>query len=194
MSVASARHLKEPPVRADLTLALDWYALTVAPQREMATKRDLEERGQSIIVPMQPVRTRASRHARRIVESRRPLIAGYVFVGVDGRIPFEVYRQAKGYRDIVKFANTPAKVDRRQLQAILDLVEQMTLEPIPGPPRWAVGQNVTVFGRHATIAAVLKNRVRVLQEFLGSTREIVVSSSKLEAIPQEALAKQAKYA
>ena len=168
--------------------ALTWYALTVAPQRELAVKSDLEAEGLPLIVPMEPVWKRVSRHARRLERTERPLIPGYVFAGARGRIPFEIYRKAKAYRDVVKFAGVPAPVDPRQLQAILDLVDQMEAPPMPGQTVWQIGQGVKVLGRRGTITAILKHKVRVLQDFLGSSREIVVQTNKLEAIAQETLA------
>jgi transcription antitermination factor NusG len=173
--------------------ALTWYALTVAPQRELTVRGDLEAEGQRIIVPMEPVWRRASRHARRLERTERPLIPGYVFAGARGRIPFEIYRKAKAYRDVVKFAGIPAPVDHRQLQAIIDLVAQMEAPPMPGQTVWQIGQGVKVLGRRGTITAILKHKVRVLQDFLGAFREIVVQTSKLEAVAQETLAVNANH-
>ena len=169
--------------------ALTWYALTVAPQRELTVRIDMEAEGQRIIVPMEPVWRPPSRHqnSRDYKRTVRPLIPGYVFAGVNGRIPYEIYRTSKAYRDVVKFAGIARPVNRSQLQAILDLVEQMDEPPRPGQTIWNVGEGVKVLGRRSTIVAVLKHKVRVLQDFLGSSREIEVSVAKLEKLPQERL-------
>ena len=169
---------------------LTWYALITAPQREVAARIDLEAEGQRVIVPMEPVWRPPSRHqnSRDYKRSERPLIPGYAFAGVNGRIPYEIYRTSKAYRDVVKFAGIARPVNRAQLQAILDLVEQMEEPPRPGQTIWRVGQHVKVFGRRRPIIAVLKHHVRVMQEFLGAMRPVDVPFDKLEAIPQERLA------
>ena len=165
---------------------LTWYALITAPQREVAARIDLEAEGQRVIVPMEPVWRPPSRHqnSRDYKRSERPLIPGYAFAGVNGRIPYEIYRTSKAYRDVVKFAGIARPVIRSQLNAILDLVEQMERPPKPGQTIWNVGEGVKVLGRRSTIVAVLKHKVRVLQEFLGSSREIEVPITKLEKLTQ----------
>jgi transcription antitermination factor NusG len=179
--------------------ALTWYALAVTATRELAVAKDLRGTALTILIPMETNWHRVSRHANRMELVERPLLPAYIFAGCRGAFPFRALDETRLYCEPVRHARELAVIPANQIQEVLDLAEQIKPLARPGQQSFQVGMSVQFAhgpftGQHAVVAAVLKQKVKIIHQFLGSSREITVKSTELKTLPQEKLAVNANHA
>src|SRR5262249_60023641 len=94
--------------RASFPIGAAWYVARTAPHRETSAGKRIEEAGYGCYLPMQ---TRTIRHARRVLEVKRPLFARHLFVQIDpSRQGFYPVRLCRGVEEILGATGIPCRV------------------------------------------------------------------------------------
>jgi transcription antitermination factor NusG len=163
---------------------LDWFALTVPPQREFAAVADLAGQSLTALAPVRQTWRRISRHVKRRELVSAPLLTGYVFLGVKGRLPWAKLRSIKTVRGVVKFNDAPAKVDHRQLSTLVELAAQMSPpEDDSKPPVFTKGEIVNI------VNGLMTGTRAPIEAILGKRAVLAVGNQKI-TVPLTVLAKQ----
>lgn len=109
---------------------LNWYALTVPPQKELAAEQILRRVGYAAFVPVEPRYPRKNRYARtrdKKAEPRNfPQLPRYVFAGFDareneGEIPLFRLSSLNVITGVVGFNGTPAKLREEAVKKLMQL-------------------------------------------------------------------------
>lgn len=113
-------HELPPRVEPPVGLALRWYAVRVAPQCEARAHHDLRAAGVVSWVPTyrQWVNRRRGGTVARWRHVERPLLVGYILVGVRSPADWSAIRTAEGYAYTVSADGDPVEIP---LAAVVDL-------------------------------------------------------------------------
>ncbi|HET8550560.1 MAG TPA: transcription termination/antitermination NusG family protein [Bryobacteraceae bacterium] len=106
-----------------------WFALTIAPQHELAVKQHLESKGYEASVPVYRVRRRWSDRVKTIT---LPLFPGYAFCrfAMAERAPV---LNTPGVRGAVSFASKLVPLEDHEIERIHRMAESgLNLEPLAG--------------------------------------------------------------
>jgi transcription antitermination factor NusG len=92
-----------------------WLALVVRSRHEKSVKTILDSKGYRTAVPL--VRCIHKRRSGSAWDSQKPLIAGYVFAGLDRENPFRLVT-TPGVVQIVSFGNEPGTIPEAEIEAL----------------------------------------------------------------------------
>lgn len=95
-----------------------WYVVQLKPNAEAIAKRNLQRQGVQIFAPFEELQVR---RARKLVQTRRALFPGYLFVSFD---PYAVSQRTvnstMGISRLVSFAeDRPARVPRELISSLM---------------------------------------------------------------------------
>lgn len=99
---------------------LEWYALSVASQRERAVFHELDDIGVVPFCPMMTRNVRVSPFSKRREERQFPKIPGYVFVGFQGPEDWWLVKDVDRVRGRVGFDGQPSVIPCAQIQSLMD--------------------------------------------------------------------------
>lgn len=127
---------------------LVWYAIQTNPNCEARAELGLLERGFVAYLPRE-VRwhrpTRRGKAAPERVRKARPLMIGYLFVGMCGLQSIYAVRQVDGVRAVVGVNGSPVQIPDRTIQKLLDREERGFFDetrPVRGKHK--AGDKVTI--------------------------------------------------
>lgn len=127
---------------------LTWYAVQTNPNCEERAELGLLERGFVAYLPREVKwhrPTRRGKAAPERVKKARPLMTGYLFVGMCGLQSIYHVRQTDGVRSVVGVNGTPVRIPERFIHKLLDREERGFFDetrPIRGKHR--PGDKVTI--------------------------------------------------
>jgi transcription elongation factor/antiterminator RfaH len=165
----------------ELQPATRWYAVQTRPASERFAEENLRRQGYDTYLPQ--VR-RTVRHARRQRDVLRPLFPRYLFVALDVETAgWRSVRGTFGVRSLVMEGERPLPVPRGLVERMIAVSDadgriDLRCELAPGSPvKFLRGPFANRLG---TLAARKDaDRVAVLLEILGATREVEVDPADL---------------
>lgn len=172
---------------------MDWYAIVVPAQKELAVRSMLAKAGLEVIVPVEMKWKRKGRHVRRagrMVECEYPLMPRYVFVGFERQPDWWYLRNlefADGRKVVQSVLGTngmPKPLTREAVDALKGLQFAIpTFNPHKGVRVGDTAQFIygPMRGQIAKVRKIVAKRARVLVELFNSWKEITVPLELLEA-------------
>lgn len=182
--------------------AYRWYALTTAPQKELAVQKILDRDGFATFVATKTefrYVNRTARVQRRKVERTYPLMARYVFVGMNegtpgwGRISAFMHSvgdaRGRAITGVIGQNGKPSPIPHDPLRDLMVRHASGRFNA-PGYQRWmetrrefGVGDRVLtdIEGIEGKVIEITDAKARVLMEFLGASREVHIPLEKLAA-------------
>ena len=172
---------------------MDWYALVVPAQKELAVRSMLEKAGLEVIVPVEMKWKRKGRHVRRagrMVECEYPLMPRYVFVGFNGEPNWWYLRNLefadgrKVVQSVLGYGGMPRPLKADAVNALHGLKFAIpTFNPHKGvrvgdTAQFAFGP---MRGQIAKVRKIVAKRARVLINLFNTWKEISVPLEFLEA-------------
>ena len=169
---------------------LHWYVLLIEPRREQAVADALDQHGLRSYLPKYTHR-RARIHGRHRKDVQRPLIPGYLLVGLDERFTeprfhgWAVIRGADHVRGVLGSGDGyPLRVPWQQVQAIRE-AEDMGLYDVE--IRISAGDLVAILdGPFATFVGLVQwmrgKRIGVLARLFGTVTTVHVSVEQVRKV------------
>ena len=168
---------------------LSWYVIRVHAKREFSACTMLERRGFSVVLPVEHKWRKASRHTKRKTLHSYPMLQGYLFVGVDGDLPWWELRELPflvGY--IGSAYGVPYALSRADLERMISIsavAVPYTNAPNPHkairPGDDAVIVNGPLAGRTIKVDSIVGQKAWFAQEILGSQHRVEIPLRMLEA-------------
>ncbi len=165
----------------ELQPTIRWYAVQTQPSRERFAEENLRRQGYDTYLPQ--VR-RTVRHARRQRDVLRPLFPRYLFVTLDVAVGgWRSVQGTFGVRSLVMEGDRPLAVPRGLVERMIAVSDaegciDLRCDLAPGSPvRFLRGPFANRLGTLAERKDA--DRVAVLLEILGSTREVEADPADL---------------
>ena len=160
---------------------MSWYALQVISGREEACQRALRQPGRKAYVPTQTFLRRVHRRDRRMVEVKRALLPGYVFL--PAKSDLAAVRAWSDVHDVLRdSAGNPAVIPREQIKR---LAKAAPAEPEYRGIRRGSTVEVTVGPwreRRFNVLSLTDKRAEVETQLMGRTVRMRLPLDMLEAI------------
>lgn len=160
-----------------------WYAVHTKPRAEGIAREHLERQGFSCLFPRLRRTVRTSEGIRARIEA---LFPRYVFLRTDALVQsLAPVRSTRGCIGLVRFGGEPARVPEQVIAAIRSRMHADDGCTRLDLPELVPGQRVRITDGPLTgLQAVFRTleggeRVRLLLDFLGQTREAVVPRAHL---------------
>jgi transcription antitermination factor NusG len=172
---------------------MEWYALVVPAQKELAVRSLLAKAGLEVIVPVEMKWKRKGRHVRRagrMVECEYPLMPRYVFVGFSGQPNWWVIRNyqfpdgSKMVQGVLGTNGMPRPLTAEAVHALKGLQFAIpTFNPHKGVRAGDTAQFIygPMRGQIAKVRKIVKRRAIVLVNLFNTWREMPVPIELLEA-------------
>lgn len=159
-----------------------WYVVHARPAKEALARDNLERQGFAVFLPQI---ARTVRHARRTTEVLRPLFPRYLFVSFDvGRDRWHAVRGTLGVSALLMDGERPRPAPVGLVEDLVATDAAGRAGELPLAPgaevRFQRGPFAEQIGRIVEMSDV--ERVRVLMEILGSTREVDVDARTLRPV------------
>jgi len=169
--------------------SLEWYAFTTPPQKEGVATKVLDAIGCKTCVPTEIKYRRKNRYAKSRKAVAYPMMQRYVFVGFDGPVPWRQIHDLPCISRVISVDGRPAKLPKGVIEQIHSLSGQVIAHTrsVNTHKGFAEGDVVRIAeGPLASeetynIESIDADMAQVVMEFLGSTREIEIPLSYLEA-------------
>lgn len=170
---------------------MNWYALTVPPQKEFAAEAGLKARGHQVFVPHEYKWRRVSRYAKRRARKAYPLMVRYIFIGFEGSPPWHVIDGIEGVHGVARllcFNGRPAQIPRDDVEYLRTLCgENAPQSQAPNPHKGLKPGDAAQIvagplqGQVVQIANLDAKRAQAIFTMLGSMRTIEIPLASLEA-------------
>ena len=159
-----------------------WYLVQFKPNSYRLAKRNLQQQGFEIFLPMQQI---TRRKVCRFVNDQKPLFPGYMFVSVNSELaPWRTINSTIGVSKLVSFTDEPKPLP-------LQLVSGLMLRfgesgALLSPKNLNEGDSVQMLtGPFANFIAAVdtidpEQRIWVLMDFMGQKTRMQVSVDQLQ--------------
>ena len=160
-----------------------WYAYTTEPQKELKAQEILTRLGFRVALPVETKKRRVSRHAKKTITYKKPLLVGYIFVDIPPHIPWSDPLYYYVCRTIVGVDCEPVAIDGEAIERLLDVANVEHVEPVC---RFKQGDSVKMMSGPLMGLPMRVHRVRgkeatALFKMLGCDREVFINLDNVVA-------------
>jgi len=157
----------------------DWYILLCKPNQNHIAARHLTRLPVEVFMPYHMATIRQNRHFRR---QRRPLFAGYIFIGADTeRMPWRRIRTTPGVSQVIGSGSTgPSKVPSEIIAGLVQRCDEHGM--LQAEADLAIGDQIKITsGPFAEFVSTVEHidgdqRIHALLDLLGAKRRVAVDS------------------
>jgi transcription antitermination factor NusG len=162
----------------------NWYVLVCRSRSELTVREKLEALGFDAMVPVQHRVVRASRHAKRREIRSSVLLLGYIFVCVEGPLPWWQLREVPHVIGFLAQEGEPYALRPADVARLIALSE---LKPVEDPYRpLRPGDSATITtgpfaGRTVKVSDIVGNDAEWVGKMFGAMRTVKTPLSSLQA-------------